>query len=374
MTYNAAGAMTAFTRNDGSGTSIVNGYTFNHLNQLTNQTVTKGATTLQNLTYTFHATQNNGQILSQTDALSGETVLYQYDALQRLVSAETASNAWGLAWSYDGFGNRTNQSVTKGSAPMHSVAIDAATNRIATAGYQYDANGNLTQMPLMTMGYDVANRMVTSNHSGAGTQSYGYNHANQRVFVRNGDTVTYYLYGLGGERLMEFQETSSVLKASDAAQALKGAFEKWKNCAKVLFNARRRGSLDQKVSSITFIDGRGEGNMGLAGAPNNTTFAEYHTQYPSVVATTLLTRGRGGLTVSTTVVLWSDFFGAVDRGFPRLRADQDATLVHEFIHIEWGRRLASHEEFLSKFGISRMDNEMNQDAIARWIPDDCKQK
>jgi RHS repeat-associated protein len=48
---------------------------------------------------------------------------------------------------------------------------------------------------------------VSSNHASAGTQSYGYNHANQRVFVRNANTVTYYLYGLGGERLMEFQET-----------------------------------------------------------------------------------------------------------------------------------------------------------------------
>jgi RHS repeat-associated protein len=68
-------------------------------------------------------------------------------------------------------------------------------------------NGNMTQMPQLTMSYDVANRMVSSNHASAGTQSYGYNHANQRVFVRNGNTVTYYLYGLGGERLMEFEET-----------------------------------------------------------------------------------------------------------------------------------------------------------------------
>ena len=45
--------------------------------------------------------------------------------------------------------------------------------------------------------------MVTSNHAGAGTQSYGYIQANQRVYVRNGTTVTYYLYGMGGERLME---------------------------------------------------------------------------------------------------------------------------------------------------------------------------
>jgi RHS repeat-associated protein len=114
---------------------------------------------------------------------------------------------WGLSFSYDGFGNRTNQTVTKGSGPSHSVAIDPATNRISTSGYTYDNNGNMTQMPQLTMSYDVANRMVSSNHASAGTQSYGYNQANQRVFVRNGNTVTYYLYGLGGERLMEFQET-----------------------------------------------------------------------------------------------------------------------------------------------------------------------
>jgi RHS repeat-associated protein len=49
--------------------------------------------------------------------------------------------------------------------------------------------------------------MVNSKHASAGTPVYGDNHANQRVFVRNGSTVTYYLYGLGGERLMEFEET-----------------------------------------------------------------------------------------------------------------------------------------------------------------------
>jgi RHS repeat-associated protein len=207
VTYNAAGAMTAFTRNDGSGTAVNNSYTFNHLFQLTNQTVTKGGATLQNLTYSFSSTQNNGQILSQIDAVSGETVEYAYDSLNRLLTAATTGPQWGLSFTYDGFGNRTNQSVTKGSGPTHSVAIDPATNRISTSGYQYDPNGNMTQMPQLTMSYDVANRMTTSNHASAGTQSYGYNHANQRVFVRNGNTVTYYLYGLGGERLMEFQET-----------------------------------------------------------------------------------------------------------------------------------------------------------------------
>ena len=103
--------------------------------------------------------------------------------------------------------------LTKGSGPTHSIAIDATTNRNNSAGYDYDANGNLTQMPLMTMTYDVANRMVSPRHSKAGNQIYGYNHAMQRApksgpdGVSNGNTVTYYLYGMSGERLMEFQET-----------------------------------------------------------------------------------------------------------------------------------------------------------------------
>ncbi len=207
IVYSAAGAMKNFTRRESASVTVTNNYAFNALNQLTNQTIARNGTTVQNLSYTFSATQNNGQILSQTDALSAETVEYTYDALNRLATAETTGPQWGLQFSYDGFGNRTNQTVTKGSGPTHSVAIDAGTNRISTGGYLYDANGNMTQMPLMTMGYDVANRMVTSNHSGAGTQTYGYNQANQRIFVRNGSTVTYYLYGMGGERLIEFQET-----------------------------------------------------------------------------------------------------------------------------------------------------------------------
>ena len=57
------------------------------------------------------------------------------------------------------------------------------------------------------MAYDVAIRMVSPKHSRAGNEIYGYNHADQRVFVRDGNTVTDYLYGMGRERLMEFQET-----------------------------------------------------------------------------------------------------------------------------------------------------------------------
>ena len=40
-----------------------------------------------NAQYNYSATQNNGKITSQYDALSGEKVAYFYDSLNRLASA-----------------------------------------------------------------------------------------------------------------------------------------------------------------------------------------------------------------------------------------------------------------------------------------------
>jgi YD repeat-containing protein len=47
-----------------------------------------------NLSYAYPSTQNNGKIASQTDHLSGEQVVYTYDALNRLASA-TATDSDG---------------------------------------------------------------------------------------------------------------------------------------------------------------------------------------------------------------------------------------------------------------------------------------
>ena len=65
---------------------------------------------------------------------------YTYDSLNRLIRAETADTSWGNAYSYDGFGNLTAKTVTKGSAPAFSATYDPATNRMM--GGSYDANGN----------------------------------------------------------------------------------------------------------------------------------------------------------------------------------------------------------------------------------------
>jgi hypothetical protein len=51
-----------------------------------------------------------------------------------LTAAATAGLVWGLGWTFDGFGNRLSQTVTKGTGPAVNLTVDAATNRIAMTG------------------------------------------------------------------------------------------------------------------------------------------------------------------------------------------------------------------------------------------------
>ncbi len=82
------------------------------------------------ISYSYSATQNNGKITSQTDNLSGEQIVYTYDALNRLASAQATSGAWGQSYNYDGFGNLTDQNVIAGSAPSYHVVPDPNTNHL----------------------------------------------------------------------------------------------------------------------------------------------------------------------------------------------------------------------------------------------------
>ncbi len=108
-----------------------------------------------NISYAYSATQNNGKITSETDALSVEQVLYTYDSLNRLASAQTAgAGGWGQSYTYDGFGNLTDQTLIKGTAPDVHVAYNYLTNR--QTGDTADANGNIGS----TNVYDMDNRLI----------------------------------------------------------------------------------------------------------------------------------------------------------------------------------------------------------------------
>ena len=114
-------------------------------------------------TYTYNV---EGLVATKTDARNQQV---QYSSLSRLISAATTGPEWGQSFVYDGFGNLTDQVVTKGSAPSLSMLVNPANNRITTGGYSYDANGNLAAMPLLTLSYDVDNRLAQATHSSNGT-------------------------------------------------------------------------------------------------------------------------------------------------------------------------------------------------------------
>ncbi|MGD1098721.1 MAG: hypothetical protein ABSB35_42955 [Bryobacteraceae bacterium] len=182
--------------------------TYNSMLQLLSLVAGAGPTV--SLSYAYSSTQNNGKITSQTDNISGEQVVYTYDALNRLASATATSNSWGQSYSYDGFGNLTGQTVTAGSAPSYQVVPDPSTNHLGgedangNTPYTNDANGTNYAMT-----YDIENRYVGSS-TGSGTFAYGYAPGNKRIYrgVTNGenlltDEVTY--WSASGQKLATYQ-------------------------------------------------------------------------------------------------------------------------------------------------------------------------
>ncbi len=173
------------------------------------------------ITYNFPAGTNNGKISSQKDNISVETVTYQYDSLNRLLSA-TSNQAWSETYGFDGFGNLTSKTPT-GGAPTLSIAVDPATNHIV--GQSYDSHGNQL---MVGSGYDAENRL---DH--APGVKYAYDSANKRIWRGtvdgNGNLTAQevYFYGLDGQKMGRYplqvnggQSVTAVLADSSTTAAL----------------------------------------------------------------------------------------------------------------------------------------------------------
>jgi YD repeat-containing protein len=200
ISYNAAGQMTQLTYEGWTETRQ-----YNVLGQLTRITIPG----VFDVEYRFSATQNNGRITSMKDWITGEDVTYQYDSLQRLISASTtAGTPWSQSYGYDGFGNLTSKAGS-------NWTVEVATNRVT--GLTYDANGNQIPVP-GTTSYDVSNRM----NVGDGTEHYGYAANNRRVWkwkVGSTEEVTFwgpsgrmanYTVGVFGSTLVFTEVTRNV--------------------------------------------------------------------------------------------------------------------------------------------------------------------
>jgi YD repeat-containing protein len=154
--------------------------TYNAMKQLT--ALSSNGVSLQ---YNYSSSQNNGKITSQYDTVSGETVAYTYDSLNRLATAAaTSGGTWSQGYTYDGFGNLT--AVTGTAAASYTYTT--STNQ----GYCADANGNASQVTCAGTyygnTYDVENRIVETG-TGDGPYFYSYAPGNKRVWRGNGGTT-----------------------------------------------------------------------------------------------------------------------------------------------------------------------------------------
>ncbi len=136
---------------------------------------------------TNNAGHNNGRVTQTIDGVLGETVNYQYDYLHRLTAATATNNAWGEAYSYDGFGNLTAKTPTVGSAPTFS----------GSAGSNAQ-NGSLPGQ------WDVENRPMTQ-----GSTFYVYDPWGRRIWKQwTGQTganeCEAYFYGATGQKLESY--------------------------------------------------------------------------------------------------------------------------------------------------------------------------
>ncbi|MBL8177792.1 MAG: hypothetical protein JNK48_24150 [Bryobacterales bacterium] len=153
---------------------------YNALYQLTRITVAGQ----MDLEYRYSATANNGQITQMKNWMTGEEVNYSYDAVGRLTAAATTGVEWGLTFTYDGFGNKTGQGVTKGSGPAMSVGVDGS-NRVV--GWTYDAAGFPTAVAgqYTSMNWDAQGRMQGITAQAGNTDNFVYDTGNRRVWRNN---------------------------------------------------------------------------------------------------------------------------------------------------------------------------------------------
>ncbi|QIY96386.2 LamG-like jellyroll fold domain-containing protein [Streptomyces sp. S1D4-11] len=197
-----------------------------------------GSAGSSNFTY-----NDDASMLTRTDAAG--TTSYGYDTAGRLSSLNDAATGTQLTYTYDQLNDlktvkygSTGQTRTFGYNSSHELTSDVlvqGASTVASFGYGYDNNGNLTSKTTAgvsgassnTYTYDWSDRL-TSWNNGSTTKSYAYDASGNRI--RNGsDVYTYdardeltsdgthtYDYSARGTMTQESQTSGSVAYKTDA--------------------------------------------------------------------------------------------------------------------------------------------------------------
>ncbi len=237
IVYNASDQTTSINIGVAGANQVNEDYTFDpQTGLLTNQKVQRSGQTLLDLSYDYQRNNSVGNLNGKTGHLSkiinnldnNKNREYEYDALGRLTKAKggNGGNLWQQQYSYDRYGNRTSVTASGVAADNTTIPRDgianltynATSNRITTAGFEYDVAGNQTRAlaedgSWLRMEYDSANRLsIVKRDDGTYLQAFQYSPSNGRLMnydYISGESILY--ANLGGTTLSEYHEYTSAV-------------------------------------------------------------------------------------------------------------------------------------------------------------------
>jgi RHS repeat-associated protein len=160
--------------------------------------------------YGFTAGWSGSQMIGSCDTTLSQCIGYGYDQFNRLSSRTvTSGTAQNFQYSYDRYGNRWSQTVTAGTGPSPSVSFNQSpnNNQITTAGYAYDAAGNMTHDGFHYYTYDAEGNIL--NVDAGSTAQYVYDAMNRRVRVQTASSTNEYLFDYAGRRTSTWQVSNN---------------------------------------------------------------------------------------------------------------------------------------------------------------------
>jgi RHS repeat-associated protein len=156
----------------------------------------------QDFSYGYSSCCNNGDVWSWTG--TGTQTFnrsYTYDGTNRLLTMAAPGDACsGLSWTYDAWGNRSDQTVTGGTCNTFHATVNT-NNQLVGSPYQYDAPGNLINDGVHTYTYDPEHRVTGVD---GGTTTYEYDAEGRRVETVKSGVWTDFYHGLGSHVTAEF--------------------------------------------------------------------------------------------------------------------------------------------------------------------------
>jgi RHS repeat-associated protein len=169
----------------GSFLGITESNSYNHRLQVASQQASSSTGSALSLSYGYPAAPgNSGHVSSIANLLdAGRTENVVNDQLNRISTATSQATSgpdcWGQSFGYDRWANLLSVSVTQCSGSALGVSV--TNNRITTAGYVYDASGDMTSDGSNSYTYDAEQRLT----SAAGV-TYTYDGRGLRVKKSNG--------------------------------------------------------------------------------------------------------------------------------------------------------------------------------------------